>query len=72
MDAKTKKILTSVAVVLAVIVADKMFGVSDKAVSKLGGRQGSANVHVPRTRGDEPMAEAMTTMVRICSPHTRG
>jgi len=37
MDAKTKKILASVGLVLAVIVVDKFFRVSDKAVSKLHG-----------------------------------
>jgi len=38
MSNNQKKYLTIAAVALVVIVADKMFGVSDKTVSRLGGR----------------------------------
>jgi len=36
MDAKTKKLLTSVGLILAVVVVDKMFSLTDKAAAKLG------------------------------------
>lgn len=36
MDSKTKKLIASVGFTLAVILADKMFGVTNKVAAKLG------------------------------------